>query len=141
MTLQEIFDKSVTGIKAQGRLSQGPMHSGKPGTCFYRHPDDPTVRCAIGHLIPDELYNRRTMEGRNVNSDAVFGDQMQALLDIPRHSATHFSIGLSMLNRLQAAHDDACTVEGFLNLAADVARKFYLDPTVCDEVDCPDSKE
>ena len=85
MILQEMFDKAVTGIKKQGRLSQGPKNpfDGKPGNCYYRHPDNPAVRCAVGHLIPDELYDRQAMEGRSVNCDAVLGTSMRAALGIP----------------------------------------------------------
>lgn len=132
MALQEIFDKSVTGIKKQGRLSQGPVNpgNGKPGVCYYRHPDDAAVRCAVGHLIPDELYNGK-MEGRNVSSDAVLGTAMREHLGIPRSSAGHPSPVASMLSRLQTAHDDSHTVEEFLTRAAGVARVYHLDPAVC----------
>lgn len=130
MTLQEMFDKAVTGIKKQGRLSQGPVNpgNGKPGVCYYRHPDDPAVRCAVGHLIPDELYNSKTMEGRNVSSDAVRG----ALPGIHRSSAGHPSPAMSMLSQLQTAHDNSSTVEEFLARADSVACRFRLDPAVCE---------
>lgn len=139
MTLQEIFDKSVTGIKKQGRLSQGPVNpgNGKPGVCYYRHPDDPAVRCAVGHLIPDEMYDGKKMEGRSVNSDAVLGAPLREHLGIPRDSAGHPSPPVSMLSQLQTAHDNAPTVEKFLISAADVARQFHLSSAVCD-VDVPD---
>ena len=133
MTLQEMFDKAVTGIKKQGRLSQGPKNplNGKPGNCYYRHPDDSTVRCAVGHLIPDELYDRREMEGRRVDCDAVLGTSMRALLGIPPSEDLHNSPVASMLARLQTAHDEALTVEEFLTGAAEVARQFKLDTKVC----------
>lgn len=133
MTLQEMFDKAVTGIKAQGRLSQGPANpgNGKPGHCYYRHPDDPAVRCAVGHLIPDELYDRRAMEGRSVNSDAVLGTSMRATLGIPPRKDLHGVPAVSMLEKLQTTHDNALTVEEFLTGAAEVARQFMLDAKVC----------
>ena len=134
MTLQEIFDKSVTGIKTQGRLSQGPVNpgNGRPGVCYYRHPDDATVRCAVGHLIPDELYNSKTMEGRNVRSAAVLGIAMRERLGIPRTAPGHPPPVVSMLSQLQTTHDNSSTVEEFLTRAADVARQFHLDPAVCE---------
>lgn len=136
MTLQEMFDKAVTGIKTQGRLSQGPVNpgNGKPGVCYYRHPDDAAVRCAVGHLIPDELYDGKKMEGRSVNSDAVLGTAMREHLGIPRVSAGLPSPAVSMLSQLQTAHDDAHTVEEFLTRAADVARQFHLNSAVCEVV-------
>ena len=129
MTLQEIFDKSVAGIKKQGRLSQGPMNpgNGKPGVCYYRHPDNPAVRCAVGHLIPDELYNSKTMEGRHVRSAAV----LAALPGTPRKPAGHPSPAVSMLSQLQTAHDDSHTVEEFLTRAAAVAHVYHLNSAVC----------
>lgn len=134
MTLQEMFDKAVTGIKKQGRLSQGPANpgNGKPGVCYYRHPDDPAVRCAAGHLIPDELYDSKTMEGRGVRSDAVLGTSMRALLGIPRTAPGHRSPVVSMLAQLQTTHDNALTVEEFLTGAAEVAHQFMLDAKVCE---------
>lgn len=133
MTLQEMFDKAVTGIKKQGRLSQGPMNpvSGMR-SCFYRHPDDPAVRCAVGHLIPDELYDKQLMEGRNVDSENVLGTEMRDLLGIPSHDDLYRSPAVSMLSELQTAHDNALTVEEFLTRAAIVARLFLLDPAVCE---------
>lgn len=133
MTLQEMFDKAVTGIKKQGRLSQGPMNHliGKPGVCYYRHPDDPAVRCAVGHLIPDELYDRRAMEGRRVDCDVVLGTPMRALLGIPPREDLYNSPVVSMLATLQTTHDNAPTVEEFLTGAAEVARRFMLDAKEC----------
>lgn len=133
MTLQEMFDKAVTGIKKQGRLSQGPMNPliGKPGSCYYRHPDDPAVRCAVGHLIPDELYDRRAMEGRSVNSDAVLGPSMRAALGISPREDLYNVPAVSMLAQLQTTHDNALTVEEFLTGTAEVARQFMLDAKEC----------
>lgn len=132
MTLQEMFDKAVTGIKKQGRLSQGPMHSGKPGHCYYRHPDDPAVRCAVGHLIPDELYDGRKMEGRGVEGVAGECPALREHLGIPPREGLHNVPAVSMLSQLQTAHDNALTVEEFLTSAADVARQFRLDAKVCE---------
>lgn len=134
MTLQEMFDKSVTGIKKQGRLSQGPMNTltGTPDTCYYRHPDDAAVRCAVGHLIPDELYNSKTMEGRNVCSDAVLGALRGEHLGIPSTAPWHHSPAVYMLSQLQTAHDNSSTVEEFLTRATDVARVYRLDPAACE---------
>lgn len=136
MTLQEMFDKAVTGIKKQGRLSQGPMNplNGKPGHCYYRHPDNPAVRCAVGHLIPDELYDGREMEGRIVTCDAVLGTSMRAVLGILPHEDLYSVPAVSMLARLQTAHDEAHTVEEFLTRAVEVARQFMLDAKECEVV-------
>ena len=60
MTLQQIFDQSVTGLRRQGQKSSA-MRAGIQ-TCLYRGPD--ALKCAIGHLIPDRVY-REEMENRN----------------------------------------------------------------------------
>lgn len=48
-TKQEIFDFVVEKLRAQGCASVNPF-----GRCLYRGPDG--LKCAIGHMIPDELY-------------------------------------------------------------------------------------
>lgn len=128
MTLQEMFDKAVGGIKAQNCLSRNFC---RPTVCYYRHPDDPAVRCAVGHLIPDELYDGKKMEGSSVNSDAVLGPSMRAALGISPREELHNVPAVTMLSTLQTAHDNAHTVEEFLTGAAEVARQFMLDAKVC----------
>ncbi len=51
MTRQEAFDKMATGLAGQNfRRSMNP-----DGKCAYRNPAG--LKCAIGHLIPDEKYS------------------------------------------------------------------------------------
>jgi hypothetical protein len=63
MDRQETFDKVARHLLTQGRRSAelNPMVSG--GVCRYRSPDG--TKCAVGALIPDELYSA-DMEGRSV---------------------------------------------------------------------------
>jgi uncharacterized protein YbjT (DUF2867 family) len=58
LTKQEIFDKAVNGIRAQGRPSMGAADR-----CFSRSADG--YKCAVGHLIPDALYTPE-MEGHGI---------------------------------------------------------------------------
>lgn len=52
MNDQIILDEVVTKIKAQGK----PAYDKETARCFYRMPNDPSCRCAAGHLIPDDVY-------------------------------------------------------------------------------------
>ena len=50
MTMQEIFDKVVPATLEQGEKSINAY-----GSCRYR--GENSLKCTIGHVIPDELYN------------------------------------------------------------------------------------
>ncbi len=97
MTLQEIFDKTTNAIIAQG----GPSLTRKVERgCAYRGVNG--RKCAIGHLIPDELYDKD-----------IEGGGFQALLDEHPELATHFKTistdkkAPRLLESLQYAHDAA----------------------------------
>lgn len=47
--MQDCFNRSYLGLK-----SQGFEHSFHKSACLYRDPEG--RKCAIGHLIPDEMY-------------------------------------------------------------------------------------
>lgn len=57
LTMQETFDKVATHLIKQGRQSCGN------GVCAYRGEKD--LMCAVGVLIPDDLYNE-DMEDKDV---------------------------------------------------------------------------
>ena len=48
---QSLFDQMLTGLAKQG-WRQSYFHNGKG--CCYRGPEG--LKCAVGHLIPDSLY-------------------------------------------------------------------------------------
>ncbi len=55
MTKQEMFDKALNGIRAQGGPAVSPANR-----CQYRADataTDPARKCAAGHLIADEFYS------------------------------------------------------------------------------------
>lgn len=91
-TMQETFDQAVLGVLEQGGPSLRAAINGKMD-CAYRGEDG--RKCAAGHLIPDSWY-RAGMESIVAKSDTPAG---MALLQLG-HS-------LSLVHRLQAAHDDA----------------------------------
>lgn len=50
LTNQEVFDKVVTALRAQGCKSLD-----HDDNCMYRGNNN--TKCAAGHILPDELYN------------------------------------------------------------------------------------
>lgn len=87
---QELFSKSVIGVYAQGKPSRDPVTL----DCQYRGPDG--LKCAVGHVMPDEVYNLR-LEGHTVMNPAVVGAMG---LEMSEDKDTLF-----MLLELQRLHD------------------------------------
>lgn len=123
MTAQEIFDTVVRALREQG------MPSMDENECRYRTEGDNgnTLKCAVGHLIPDDVYSRG-LEGYTVNSE-----EFQPTLD--RLGLTEH---MALLRDLQYAHDDAALfwktpfIDTFLANAREVAARFGLDPSATD---------
>lgn len=63
MTKQEIFEKVVIHLRNQGRRATGKSHPMAASKCKYRTSDG--LKCGIGCLIPDELYDP-SFEGKSV---------------------------------------------------------------------------
>ncbi len=83
-TKQQTFNKVVRHLRRQG------VRSSDEGVCLYRGPDD--TKCAVGCLIPDELYSPR-MEGCAAN-----GFEMACFLVLLGHD-------VELCDNLQSAHD------------------------------------
>lgn len=107
--MQNIFDTVVAAVIAQGARSQDEI-----GWCMYRGPNG--LKCAAGHLIPDDRYDPR-MEGnviREVNNKFELG----------------LDANINLIQALQFAHDNASPddfVNEFTNSARDVAQDFNLE--------------
>jgi hypothetical protein len=87
---QEVFDIVVNHLFTQGR----PAHDGVQG-CMYRAPDG--LRCAVGVLIPDDLYDP---EFETNSADKVIHDLFKSgLADWREHE--------KLLLALQDAHDNS----------------------------------
>lgn len=50
MTRQQAFDKALAHLRKQGRCAAAPTVT---GPCYYQHPDNPELKCAIGALVTD----------------------------------------------------------------------------------------
>lgn len=104
MTEQEIFDTVLTHLREQGKAS-----TNRSGGCRYRGEGGTT--CAVGCLIPDELYDP-LIEGLSVvgiieiDVPEYRQDQTQELLPILARIKNHIGAEhLPLLCELQDAHD------------------------------------
>lgn len=147
MNNQEIFDKVATHLLTQGV----PARTETLG-CRYRTPRG-GLKCAIGALIPDEMYDER-LESQAV-SDAYIpddGDYEQALFDGTYCQSAHLGVILktigidledkrtcNLLDELQCLHDDDEIEPGnhrkvWREKLAGIANRFKLDPAVLQTV-------
>ena len=111
MTEQEIFDTVLAHLREQGKAA-----ATDDGGCRYRGADG--TACAVGCLIPDELYDP-VIEGLGVGRiiEAVVPDyrqdQTQELLPILARIKNHIGAEhLPLLNELQEAHDMGLYISG-----------------------------
>lgn len=97
-TLQDVFDTAVTRVLQ----NQQPAYSKRVASCVYRTEPDGLGNvgvCAVGALIPDELYVY-CKEGQSVKyqDPAVFAEPLRTLV-------TEDGGIRELLVRLQEAHD------------------------------------
>jgi hypothetical protein len=95
MDRQQIFDTVKNHLLAQRERSYG-CAGGSIG-CKYRLGD---MKCAVGVLIPDELY-RPEMEGRSVSSLISFVGLNPSQYQLPEWFKEH----RRLLEKLQVIHD------------------------------------
>lgn len=88
MELQQVFDKIVTHLRAQGKKALDEY-----GSCVYLAPDG--CQCAVGCLIPHDLYNPK-MEKTGI----AYGPVYEALMKI---GVTNQH--LDLLVTMQCIHD------------------------------------
>jgi hypothetical protein len=125
MTPQQIFDTVATHLFTQGQRAMVRDEDADDNTdfCAYRTSDG--LKCAVGVLLPDELYVP-VMENNSVYS-----------LIRSFHVPSWFHDHQSLLMRLQEAHDRPASwwttgdMRGYLG---DVAREFSLDRSILDNL-------
>lgn len=101
MNTQEIFDKAVLGVVAQGKQSTSRDNM----WCRYR--GEKGLKCAVGHLIDDEYYNTNLE-----NEDATNHDVIIAVSNSIGRPLTKGERRL--LDALQHAHDGSADNEEFI---------------------------
>jgi hypothetical protein len=118
LTLQQIYDKALAGIRKQGKPGYGAPERSARDTCRYRTPDraNPGVMlaCGVGQLIPDDQYDP--------DFDAGDGVSVTRLLDNSRFKRAMESVGINvadpgvrlLLADLQAVHDGAAAGRSFM---------------------------
>lgn len=109
-TLQEIFDTAYLGLAKQGFRQSVPSRKGMESPdCLYRGKND--RKCAIGHCIPDELYEP-CMDDPN----DTFG--YQDFIEIGMFTG----IKCEDFRGLQSAHDDGFTPQVMKKMLAEFAK-------------------
>lgn len=139
LTHQEIYNKSLFGIRLQGKPSAVIGPTGRP-MCKYRMPDpaDPKrmLACGIGQVIPDDKYDPRWDRDGGINAMTLTRDystQMEAI-GIPIDDSTR-----TLMQAIQSAHDgaaeytvdlgDAAFIREFEFQMQDVAGRFAVTYT------------
>lgn len=112
-TLQETFDKVAKHLLTQGQKAMVGVQ------CCYRAGE---LQCAVGCLIPDELYDP-VMEEMPVVYNSVLKPVLIQLGYLPERDD---STELSLLMSLQNVHDSV-TVDCWRDALERVARDFQLD--------------
>lgn len=118
MNHQDLFNKVADHLLSQGQRSISLIASTGDMGCAYRGEDG--LKCAIGALIPDEIYSRH-IEGKSVVSLAV-----KKIL--PRCGVGTDLSTLEFLKALQDIHDKEdpfCWRKSLIYLAD----SFNLDPS------------
>ena len=103
MDKQEIFNKAYLGLKSQGFAKS---FDGK--VCLYR--DTEGRKCAVGYLIPDELYSV-DMEGWVVSILVERFPEIAKILGVQDSDGPIPVSFLSFLDELQMCHDFGHTPE------------------------------
>lgn len=97
MDRQQIFDIVKNHLLTQGKRSYGCAGGSTSIGCKYRLGE---LKCAVGVLIPDELY-RPKMEGRSVAALISFVDSNPSQYRLPEWFKEH----RHLLEKLQVIHD------------------------------------
>ena len=118
MTDQEVFDTVVTALRRQGCKSVKRVASPRADQCtpVCRYRGENGTKCAVGHLIPDELYDRR-MEGLCWTSIVLMSPELY-----------NMQLSNRLVCRLQEVHDCA-PVRNWESCWREVAHKYGLTYT------------
>lgn len=119
LTAQQIFDKV-----AEHLLKQNDRCMSAKSVCSYS--GDNGLKCAVGVLIPDELYDR-SMEGQSYSS--IYGGSLSAALT---KGGVDLKLCIPLLNGLQRLHDHE-KVSAWRAALVALAHVFNLNPKVAND--------
>lgn len=113
--LQEVFDTAVVGLASQGfQRSVGEYDR----DCFYRGTYN--RRCAIGWLIPDEVYTESMENSRVSELMKLYPDSgIKELFDFSQ-------VSYNQLNSLQRTHDGAWGPKSVMDNLREFAQEYDL---------------
>jgi hypothetical protein len=92
MNNQEAFDAMVQHLRNQGKQSKFEYST----ICAYRTPDG--LKCAVGALIPDELYSKE-MERTDIYNLVIESK------GFPKLGELFANVNLELLSEMQDIHD------------------------------------
>lgn len=96
LNMQETFENVVRHLYAQGHPAMD-----ESGACLYRGPNG--TKCAVGCLIPDDLYKRQMDEdGGSVLNLLPMFPELWELFDVRDNNNKEWQ---DFLHQLQLAHD------------------------------------
>ena len=99
MKAQEIYDKVLFALRAQGAASTQTDPQTGETECAYR--GDNGCKCAAGHLIPDAMYDS-SMERQSIAAILVNNPELKSTIEIDAEQ-------IVLLRQLQVAHDRGLT--------------------------------
>ena len=116
MNKQQIFDKVLNHLRKQGVAAVDT----ETGACLYRTKEN--YKCAIGCLIPDELY-KTEMEQKSCRKIIHRSIALQKYLDINEKNQD-----IDFLEAMQNAHDTELVIsfEAFNSAMEHIAERFDL---------------
>lgn len=123
-TPQEIFDRVVTHLRTQNRKSYSI--DGDNAKCVYRSKEG--YSCAVGCLIPDELYKPEMDGFDDEASDTSIDGLIKKNFVLP----DYFKDNLMLLSELQYVHDRTVTTEDLVFISDDLEYKLKRAAINCD---------
>lgn len=136
MNMQEAFDKIATHLATQGKRSvKRKKFEDEVELCLYRSPDG--LSCAVGCLIPDELYKEKLEGSRawtifDMPEFEKLGDYLMEGIE----TGYEMDRFVGFMGAMQGVHDSE-TFDIKTELL-DVAIQYRLDPAILNTLKFPD---
>lgn len=142
MTPQNVFDKAVSGVLAQGGPALSDSHSSDLA-CSYLNAKG--RKCAVGHLLTAQqldVLKRRNMLEKSVEALAMMGlggmlvkDHIALLVDLQRAHDFSTSAVRKIVRDKHHPQFDKAFVDEFKRRVREVALRFNLSAAVVDRFD------
>lgn len=122
MTTQEAYEKIRAYFSRDGADLAYEAYDDGARKCLYRTADG--RKCAVGCLIPDELYRPR-FEGNAV--DGIVNTEDAALRELLNGKSVEGARKLTFLVEAQEAHDGSMSVREFIERLDELAAEHNLN--------------